>query len=102
MAWVEMIDAQQPAVTEWRLFRHVRKQIWDAAQKVPGLNLREMACYVDDGGTLAKPFDLSRLRGHDQEYIGFEFDGGDRKDVKRRHVLPSADSEAASGKGAPC
>ena len=53
MAWVEMIDAQQPAVTEWRLFRHVRKQIRDAAQKVPGLNLREMACYVDDGGTLA-------------------------------------------------
>ena len=94
MAWVELMDAQKPAATEWRLFRHVRKQIRDAAQKVPGLNLREMACYVDDGGTLAKPFDLSRLRGRDQEYIGFEFDGGERKEVKRSHVLPSADSEA--------
>jgi hypothetical protein len=56
-----------------------------------------MACYVDDGGTLAKPFDLSRLLGRDQEYIGFEFDGGGRtdvKDVKQSHVLPSADPEA--------
>ncbi len=49
---------------------------------------------MDDGGTLAKPFDPSRLQGRDQEYIGFEFDGGERKDVKRSHVLPSADSEA--------
>jgi hypothetical protein len=72
----------------------LRQQIRDAAQKVPGLNLREMACYVDDGGTLVKPFDLSRLQRCDQEYIGFEFDGGERKDVKRRHVLPSADPEA--------
>jgi len=94
MAWVEIMDVREPATTEWRLFRHVREQIRDAEQKVPGLNLREMACYVDDGGTLAKPFDLSRLRRRAQEYIGFEFDGGERKDVKRRHVLPSADSEA--------
>jgi hypothetical protein len=90
MAWVEIIDVREPATTDWRLFRHVRQQIRDAAQKVPGLNLREMACYVDDGGTLAT-FDLSRLRRHDQEYIGFEFDGGECKDVKRRHVLPSAE-----------
>ena len=55
MAWVELMDAQKPAATEWHLFRHVREQIRDAAQKVPGLNLREMACYVDDGGKLAKP-----------------------------------------------
>jgi hypothetical protein len=94
MAWVEIMDVREPATTEWRLFRHVREQIRDAAQKVPGLNLREMACYVDDGGTLVKPFDLSRLQRCDQEYIGFEFDGGERKDVKRRHVLPSADPEA--------
>jgi hypothetical protein len=94
MAWVEMMDEKKPAVTEWRLFRHVRKQIRDAAHKVPGLNLRELACHVDDGGTLAKPFDLSRLRGRGQEYIGFEFEGGGRKDVKRRHVLPSADLKA--------
>jgi hypothetical protein len=53
-----------------------------------------MACYVDDGGKLAKPCDLSWLRRRDQEYIGFEFDGGERKDVKRSHVLPSADPEA--------
>ena len=62
MAWVELLDARAPAVTEWRLFRHVRAQIRDAAAKVPGLTLREMACYVDGGGALAKPFDLSRLR----------------------------------------
>jgi hypothetical protein len=55
MAWVELMDAREPATTGWRLFRHVREQIRDAAHKVPGLNLREMACYVDDYGTLAKP-----------------------------------------------
>ena len=63
MAWVELMDEAKPATTDWPLFRHVREQIRDAAQKVPGLNLREMACYVDDGGMLAKPFDLDRLRG---------------------------------------
>jgi hypothetical protein len=97
MAWVELMHAQQPAETPWRLFRHVRQQIREAEQKVPGLNLREMACYVDDGGTLAKPFDLSWLRRRDQEDIGFEFDEGERTDVKfvkRSHVLPSADPEA--------
>jgi GTPase SAR1 family protein len=94
MAWVELMDAQKPAATEWRLFRHVRGQIRDAAQKVPGLNLREMACYVDDGGTLAKPFDLSKLRRRNQEYIAFDLDGGERKDVKRSHVLPSEDASA--------
>jgi len=94
MAWVEIINVREPATTDWRLFRHVRQQIRDAAQKVPGLNLREMACYVDDRGTLAKPFDLSRLRRRDQEYIGFEFDGGECTDVKRRLVLPSADAAA--------
>ena len=102
MAWVEMIDAQQPAVTEWRLFRHVRKQIRDAAQKVPGLNLREMACYVDDGGTLAKPFDLSWLRRRNQDqYIDFKFDGGGSKEVKLSHVLPaSAEMQLVSSQGA--
>jgi len=25
MAWVELLDAQKPAATEWRLFRHVRE-----------------------------------------------------------------------------
>jgi hypothetical protein len=94
MAWVEIMDVREPATTEWRLFRHVREQIRDAAQKVPGLNLREMACYVDDGGMLAKPFDLSRLRGRHQEYIAFDFDGGGRKDVKRSHVLPCEDASA--------
>ena len=94
MAWVELMDAQKPATTDWRLFRHVRQQIRDAAHQVPGLNLREMACYVDDGGTLAKPFDLSRLRRRDQEYIAFDFDGGRRKDVKWSHVLPSEDASA--------
>jgi hypothetical protein len=89
-----MIDAQKPAATESRLFRHVREQIRDAAQKVPGLNLREIACYVDDCGTLAKPFDLSRLRRRDQEYIALDFDGSVRKDVKRSHVLPSDDASA--------
>ena len=63
MAWVELMHAQQPAETPWRFFRHARQQISDAAQKVPGLNLREMACYVHKGRTLAKPFDLDRLRG---------------------------------------
>ena len=73
MASVELLDAQSPATTEWRLFQHVRQQIREAEQKVPGLNLREMACYVDDGGTLAKPFDLSWLR-RDVQYIYFQFD----------------------------
>jgi Leucine-rich repeat (LRR) protein/uncharacterized caspase-like protein/GTPase SAR1 family protein len=98
MAWVELMDAQRPAATDWRLFRHVRGQIKDAAKKVPGLILREMACYVDHGGMLAKPFDLSRLRGRDQrcnqEYIAFDLDGGGHKDVKRSHVLPSEDASA--------
>jgi hypothetical protein len=52
---------------------------------------------VDDGGKLAKPCDLSWLRRRDQEDIGFEFDEGERTDVKfvkRSHVLPSADPEA--------
>jgi hypothetical protein len=53
-----------------------------------------MACYVDDCGTLAKPFDLSRLWRRDQEYIAFDFDGGGCKDVKRSHVLPSEDASA--------
>jgi hypothetical protein len=88
------LTALEPATTGWRLFRHVREQIRDAAHKVPGLNPREMACYVDDYGTLATPFELSRLWRRNQEYIGFEFDVGGRKDVKRSHVLPSEDSEA--------
>jgi hypothetical protein len=94
MAWVELMDEAKPATTDWRLFRHVRGQIKDAAKKVPGLILREMVCYVDDGGTLAKPFDLSRLGRRNQQYIAFDFDGGGRKHVKRSHVLPSEDASA--------
>ncbi len=30
IAWVELMDAQKPATTDWRLFRHVRQQIRDA------------------------------------------------------------------------
>ena len=92
MAWAELIEAHQSATTDWRLFRHVREQIKNAAeQRVPGLTLREMACYVDiSDGTLAKPFDLSRLR-RNQEYIRFELDGGGSTDVKLSHVLPCED-----------
>ena len=61
MAWVELLNARAPAATEWRLVRHVRAQIQDAAAKVPGLTLREMACYVDGGGALAKQ--MGALRG---------------------------------------